>query len=208
MSTWLSWRRPRWLGNIFAIICAGFLARMGARRPALSGNGMLIRSHEDNSVFAQNQSTQPTDFQLMGAGLLMICAFSSSAVCWKVVHIPGPVLMISGGRILANIPKLSRRRWSWGAQLLQVRLRRAGVAADDRPWACCMYRWRKRGLGLPLATVVVCGSIVIAMALKAVLYRFTPEYVSGGSRHCQPAAIAGLGGTGDVAISRPQTGWD
>ncbi|MCP6582513.1 2-hydroxycarboxylate transporter family protein, partial [Klebsiella pneumoniae] len=25
------------VGNIFAIICAGFLARMGARRPALSG---------------------------------------------------------------------------------------------------------------------------------------------------------------------------
>lgn len=54
------------VGNIFAIICAGFLARMGTRRPSLSGSGMLIRSHEDNSVFAQNQRAQPTDFQLMG----------------------------------------------------------------------------------------------------------------------------------------------
>ena len=68
---------------------------MGARRPLLSGNGMLIRSHEDNSVFAQNQSAQPTDFQLMGAGLLMICAFFIvGGLLEKVVHIPGPVLMI------------------------------------------------------------------------------------------------------------------
>ncbi|WP_181962164.1 2-hydroxycarboxylate transporter family protein, partial [Klebsiella pneumoniae] len=75
------------VGNIFAIICAGFLARMGARRPALSGNGMLIRSHDDNSVFAQHQSTQPTDFQLMGAGLLIICAFFIvGGLLEKVVH--------------------------------------------------------------------------------------------------------------------------
>nr|VUD30811.1 Citrate-sodium symport [Raoultella sp. NCTC 9187] len=43
------------VGNIFAIICAGVLARLGVRRPELSGSGMLIRSHEDNSVFTQAQ---------------------------------------------------------------------------------------------------------------------------------------------------------
>ncbi len=83
------------VGNIFAIICAGFLARLGVRRPALSGDGMLIRSHDDNHVFSQSQGGQPTDFQLMGAGLLMICAFFIvGGLLEKVLHIPGPVLMI------------------------------------------------------------------------------------------------------------------
>jgi malate:Na+ symporter len=55
---WHSWRQPV-VGNIFAIICAGFLARLGVRRPALSGDGMLIRSHDDNHVFSQSQGGQP-----------------------------------------------------------------------------------------------------------------------------------------------------
>jgi hypothetical protein len=38
------------VGNIFAIICAGSLARLGAKRPALSGNGMLTRSKDDASL--------------------------------------------------------------------------------------------------------------------------------------------------------------
>ncbi|WP_186370240.1 2-hydroxycarboxylate transporter family protein, partial [Yersinia bercovieri] len=39
------------VGNIFAIICAGVLARIGMRRKDLNGEGMLIRSAKDNAVF-------------------------------------------------------------------------------------------------------------------------------------------------------------
>ncbi|EIY5092639.1 2-hydroxycarboxylate transporter family protein [Klebsiella sp. C239] len=187
------------VGNIFAIICAGFLARMGARRPALSGNGMLIRSHEDNSVFAQNQSTQPTDFQLMGAGLLMICAFFIiGGLLEKVVHIPGPVLMILAA-VFCKYTKVIPVAMELGAHSCYKFVSAALV------WPLMI------GLGMlyvPLESVVsvfsvgyvvVCGSIVIAMALSGFfiasrLNMYPVEAAIVTSCH------SGLGGTGDVAI--------
>lgn len=187
------------VGNIFAIICAGFLARMGARRPSLSGNGMLIRSHEDNIVFAQNQSAQPTDFQLMGAGLLMICAFFIvGGLLEKVVHIPGPVLMILAA-VFCKYAKVIPAAMELGAHSCYKLVSAALV------WPLMI------GLGMlyvPLESVVavfsvgyvvVCGSIVMAMALSGFLI------ASRLNMYPVEAAIvtschSGLGGTGDVAI--------
>lgn len=187
------------VGNIFAIICAGFLARMGARRPALSGNGMLIRSHDDNSVFAQHQSTQPTDFQLMGAGLLMICAFFIvGGLLEKVVHIPGPVLMILAA-VFCKYTNVIPTAMELGAHSCYKFVSAALV------WPLMI------GLGMlyvPLESVVsvfsigyvvVCGSIVIAMALSGFfiatrLNMYPVEAAIVTSCH------SGLGGTGDVAI--------
>ena len=187
------------VGNIFAIICAGFLARMGARRPALSGNGMLIRSHDDNSVFAQHQSTQPTDFQLMGAGLLMICAFFIvGGLLEKVVHIPGPVLMILAA-VFCKYTNVIPAAMELGAHSCYKFVSAALV------WPLMI------GLGMlyvPLESVVsvfsigyvvVCGSIVIAMALSGFfiatrLNMYPVEAAIVTSCH------SGLGGTGDVAI--------
>ena len=187
------------VGNIFAIICAGFLARMGARRPSLSGNGMLIRSHEDNSVFAQNQSAQPTDFQLMGAGLLMVCAFFIvGGLLEKVVHIPGPVLMILAA-VFCKYAKVIPAAMELGAHSCYKLVSAALV------WPLMI------GLGMlyvPLESVVavfsvgyvvVCGSIVMAMALSG--------FVIASRLNMYPVEAAivtschsGLGGTGDVAI--------
>ena len=187
------------VGNIFAIICAGFLARMGTRRPSLSGSGMLIRSHEDNSVFAQNQRAQPTDFQLMGAGLLMICAFFIvGGLLEKVVHIPGPVLMILAA-VFCKYAKVIPAAMELGAHSCYKFVSAALV------WPLMI------GLGMlyvPLESVVavfsvgyvvVCGSIVIAMALSGFLI------ASRLNMYPVEAAIvtschSGLGGTGDVAI--------
>jgi malate:Na+ symporter len=72
----------------------GLAGASRAKRPALSGNGMLTRSKDDASLFAGAQSAQQTDFHLMGGGLLMVCAFFIVGLFEKLVHIPGPVLMI------------------------------------------------------------------------------------------------------------------
>jgi malate:Na+ symporter len=147
--------------------------------------------------FAQNQRAQPTDFQLMGAGLLMICAFFIvGGLLEKVVHIPGPVLMILAAvQIRENYPGGDG---AGGAQLLQVRLRRAGLAADDRPGnAVCSSGKRGRGLlgwlrgGLRLNRH--CDGA------ERLSYRFSSEYVPGrsGHRHQLPQRAWG---DGDVAI--------
>ncbi|WP_159235707.1 2-hydroxycarboxylate transporter family protein [Raoultella terrigena] len=187
------------VGNIFAIICAGVLARLGVRRPELSGSGMLIRSREDNSVFTQAQGPQQTDFQLMGGGLLMICAFFIvGGLLEKVVHIPGPVLMILAA-VICKYTKAIPAAMEVGAYSCYKFVSAALV------WPLMI------GLGMlyvPLESVVavfsvgyvvVCGSIVIAMALSGFLI------ASRLNMYPVEAAIvtschSGLGGTGDVAI--------
>lgn len=187
------------VGNIFAIICAGVLARLGVRRPELSGSGMLIRSHEDNSVFTQAQGPQQTDFQLMGGGLLMICAFFIvGGLLEKLVHIPGPVLMILAA-VICKYTKAIPATMEVGAYSCYKFVSAALV------WPLMI------GLGMlyvPLESVVavfsvgyvvVCGSIVIAMALSGFfiasrLNMYPVEAAIVTSCH------SGLGGTGDVAI--------
>ena len=172
------------VGNIFAIICAGFLARMGARRPALSGNGMLIRSHDDNSVFAQHQSYPAHRFSADGrrvADDLRVFHRRWSAGEGGAYSRAGAD--DSGGRLLQIYQRYPGGDGAGGAQLLQVCLRRAGVAADDRPGhAVCaagerglgLLRWLRRGLRLHR----------YCHGAERFLYRCSPEYVSGGSRHC------------------------
>ncbi|TCQ73966.1 malate:Na+ symporter [Raoultella ornithinolytica] len=187
------------VGNIFAIICAGVLARLGVRRPELSGSGMLIRSHEDNRVFTQAQGPQQTDFQLMGGGLLMICAFFIvGGLLEKLVHIPGPVLMILAA-VICKYTKAIPAAMEVGAYSCYKFVSAALV------WPLMI------GLGMlyvPLESVVavfsvgyvvVCGSIVIAMALSGFfiasrLNMYPVEAAIVTSCH------SGLGGTGDVAI--------
>jgi malate:Na+ symporter len=187
------------VGNIFAIICAGVLARLGVRRPELSGSGMLIRSREDNGVFTQAQGPQQTDFQLMGGGLLMICAFFIvGGLLEKLVHIPGPVLMILAA-VICKYTKAIPAAMEVGAYSCYKFVSAALV------WPLMI------GLGMlyvPLESVVavfsvgyvvVCGSIVIAMALSGFLI------ASRLNMYPVEAAIvtschSGLGGTGDVAI--------
>ena len=187
------------VGNIFAIICAGFLARLGVRRPQLSGDGMLIRSQDDNRVFSQAQSGHPTDFQLMGAGLLMICAFFIiGGLLEKVLHIPGPVLMILAA-VLCKYTKVIPAAMELGAHSCYKFVSAALV------WPLMI------GLGMlyvPLESVVavfsagyvvVCGSVVMSMALSGFfiasrLNMYPVEAAIVTSCH------SGLGGTGDVAI--------
>lgn len=187
------------VGNIFAIICAGVLARLGSRRPTLTGNGMLIRSNEENQMFTRAQDAQQTDFQLMGGGLLLICAFFIvGGLFEKIVHIPGPVLMILIA-VLCKYARVIPSSMEQGAHSCYKFVSAALV------WPLMI------GLGMlyvPLESVVsvfsvgyivVCGAIVIAMALSG--------YFIASRLNMYPVEAAivtschsGLGGTGDVAI--------
>lgn len=160
---------------------------------------MLIRSHEDNSVFTQALGPQQTDFQLMGGGLLMICAFFIvGGLLEKLVHIPGPVLMILAA-VICKYTKAIPAAMEVGAYSCYKFVSAALV------WPLMI------GLGMlyvPLESVVavfsvgyvvVCGSIVIAMALSGFfiasrLNMYPVEAAIVTSCH------SGLGGTGDVAI--------
>lgn len=187
------------LGNIFAIVTAGVLARIGMQRKALSGDGMLIRSAQENAMFAIKEQSGNVDFQLMGGGLLVICAFFIVGGLFEhIVHIPGPVLMILFA-VLCKFCRVIPASMETGAHSFYKFVSTALV------WPLMI------GLGMlyvPLESVVavfsvgyvvVCGSVVLSMGLVSFLIApylkmFPVEAAIVTCCH------SGLGGTGDVAI--------
>ncbi|HEB0100368.1 TPA: 2-hydroxycarboxylate transporter family protein [Serratia marcescens] len=187
------------LGNIFAIVTAGVLARIGMQRKALSGDGMLIRSAQENAMFAIKEQSGNVDFQLMGGGLLVICAFFIVGGLFEhIVYIPGPVLMILFA-VLCKYCRVIPASMETGAHSFYKFVSTALV------WPLMI------GLGMlyvPLESVVavfsvgyvvVCGSVVLSMGLVSFLIApylkmFPVEAAIVTCCH------SGLGGTGDVAI--------
>ncbi|BES82959.1 L-malate permease [Pectobacterium araliae] len=187
------------VGNIFAILCAGVLSRLGMRRKDLNGEGRLVRSDEDNAMFTVNDAPKPVDFHLMGGGLLMICAFFIvGGLFERLIHIPGPVLMIliavfcKYGRIIPAVMET-------GAHSVYK------FVSSSLVWPLMI------GLGMlyiPLESVVavfsvgyviVCGSVVLSMALVSFLVApYLNMYPIEAS--IVTTCHSGLGGTGDVAI--------
>ncbi|WP_447501610.1 2-hydroxycarboxylate transporter family protein [Acinetobacter pittii] len=190
------------VGNIFAIICAGFLARLGKKHPHLSGNGILTKSTEDKALYDLSKRVKnPTaiNFQVMGSGFLLVCCFFIlGGLLEKLVHIPGPVLMIVLA-VLCKYLHLVPNVMEEGAKNCYSLISSALI------WPTMI------GLGLlyvPLESVasvfsieyfVVCASVVLSMA--AISYFIAPYL----NMYPVEASIvttchSGLGGTGDVAI--------
>lgn len=188
------------VGNIVAIICAGVLARLALRKPALNGDGMLIRAKEENDLFREKDDQgNAVDFRYMGAGVLVICAFFVlGGLLEKVVHIPGPVMMILVAVLFKYLQVLPSRLED-GSKAFYKLVSTAFI------WPVMI------GLGMlyvPLDSVVkvfsvgyvlVCTAVVIAMTLAGflignLLKMFPIESAIVTCCH------SGLGGTGDVAI--------
>lgn len=187
------------VGNIVAIICAGALARIALKRPSINGEGVLIRAREQNDLFKETDEHDAIDFRYMGAGVLLICAFFIlGGLLEKVVHIPGPVMMI----VVAVLFKYLR--------VLPERLEKG--SKQFYKFISVAFIWPVMiGLGMlyvPLDSVVnvfsigyvmVCTSVVVAMTLAG--------FLIGNMLNMYPVESAivtcchsGLGGTGDVAI--------
>lgn len=187
------------VGNTFAIICAGILARIGTARRHLTGEGRLIRNDADNAILDLKDAPKVVDFQLMGGGLLLICTlFIVGGLFEKLVHIPGPVLMILIA-VLCKCTRVIPASMETGAHSFYK------FVSSSLVWPLMI------GLGMlyvPLGSVVavfspgyviVCGSVVLSIA--TVSFLIAPKL----NMYPVEAAIvtschSGLGGTGDVAI--------
>lgn len=90
------------LGNLFAIAYAGYLKNLALKKPHLSGNGLLVKTKEEN-INSLNDDTLPFDIKLMGAGLLVaVCYFLIGKLLNMIIAIPAPIIMI----IMAAITKV------------------------------------------------------------------------------------------------------
>lgn len=187
------------IGNIIAIICAGLLVRIGNKNPNWNGNGMLVKSKEDNEMFKQKEEKLQIDFKLMGTGILLACTlFIFGGMLEKVILIPGAVLMIVASALVKYSNLLPQKIEQGAYQLYK--------------FVSTVFIWPVMiGLGMlyiPLKDVVavvsipyiiVCVAVVVSMTVSGFFIgKFVKMYaVESAIVTC---CHSGLGGTGDVAI--------
>lgn len=187
------------LGNIVAIITAGVLKRYAEKRPDLTGNGLLVKTKEDNEILAEQQVEKPVDFKLMGSGLLIACTFYIfGLLASPYIGIPAPIIMIFTAAIVKYLnlipPKTEQgvhHLYKFVSSSLTYPLL-VGIGVIYTPFADLVR-------AITPAYILICISIVWAMMASGFfigkfinMYPIEASLVTG----CH----SGLGGTGDVAI--------
>ncbi|WP_375373005.1 2-hydroxycarboxylate transporter family protein [Clostridium estertheticum] len=187
------------IGNVIAIIISGILMRIAKKKPELTGNGVLVKTGDDQEMLKAKIEEKPIDFQLMGAGFLVACTFFIfGTFLSKFIGIPGAIIMIFSAAI-AKYFKLLPKHIELGASQVYKQVSKTltwplliGVGVVYTPWSSL------------IATVTV-GYVAICIA--AVASMVTSGFYIGKLMNMYPIESAlvtschsGLGGTGDVAI--------
>lgn len=188
------------LGNVVAIMLAGYLKKLGERKPHLTGNGMLVKTGDDALLkAAQEGNNKPVEFPLMGAGLLLACSFFIFGQIANVfISIPAAIIMIFSAAIVKalnimpakmeqgayHMYKFVAASLTWGLMV--------GLGVLYTPWGDVVA-------ALTPAYVLTVAATVIAMIASGfyigkVMNMYPVESAIVTACH------SGLGGTGDVAI--------
>lgn len=187
------------IGNMFAIVGAGYMKRLGEKKPELSGNGILVKTGNQDELLKEQNTEKPIDFSLMGAGLLIACTFFIfGGLASKFIGIPGAIIMIFSAALVKYF-KLMPAKMEQGAYHLYK------FISTSLTWPLMV------GLGLlyiPLKDVAAVLSVgYVAVCASVVITMITTGFLIGKVMKMYPVESAivtgchsGLGGTGDVAI--------
>lgn len=187
------------LGNVVAILASGLLKRIGETHPALTGNGLLVKSGADRALLEQQGADAPLELQLMGAGLLMACgAFIMGHLLSPYLGIPGPILMIVGTALL-KVARVVPASMELGAYQMYKFMSANLTFAILIGLGALFVSWNDLVKAMTFGYLAVCVATVSAMVAAGFfigpwLKMYPVE--SGVVTACH----SGLGGTGDVAI--------
>ncbi len=189
------------IGNVVAIVSAGVLKRIGEKYPKYNGQGLLVRGGDDADLLkAQNDTAnRPIELPLMGAGLLIACAFFiAGGYLAPYLGIPGPILMILIGAIF-KATNLMPERMERGAYQM-YRFIATNTTYPLLVGLGVLYvPWNKLVAAFTISYFVICSVTVLAMIASgwivgALMNMYQVETALVNACH------SGLGGTGDVAI--------
>lgn len=187
------------LGNVVAIMCAGYLRRLAIKKPHLTGNGTLIRSGDDSTISGNTTQEKPIDFSLMGAGIVIACCFYLfGMLASKFIPIPAPIIMILSAALVKSLGWMPEKMELGAYQLYRF-------VATNLTWALLvgvgvLYTpWKDVIASITPAYIATVTATVLAMVASGFyvgrylnMYPIEAAMVTG----CH----SGLGGTGDVAI--------
>ncbi len=187
------------LGNVVAILSSGVLRWIGDRKPHLNGNGFLVKSGEDVDLLKTDHTNVPIDLGLMGAGLLVSCAFFIlGAVLSEYTGIPGPILMIISAALL-KVFKLVPEKIELGAYQMYKFVSSNLTFAILVGLGALFVSWKDLVHAFTPAYFAVCAATVVSLVASGFFVgKWLNMYpVESG---IVTACHSGLGGTGDVAI--------
>lgn len=187
------------IGNVVAILASGVLKRFGEKHRAYSGNGMLVKTGEDQALLDAQKTEAELDLRLMGFGLLLACTlFILGGLLAPLTGIPGPVLMIVAAALL-KVCRAIPESMEIGAYQMYKFMSTNLTFAILVGLGTLFVSWDKLVGAFSPGYFVICASIVIAMVVSG--------FFVGAALKMYPvesaiitACHSGLGGTGDVAI--------
>lgn len=184
------------LGNVFSIVAAGLLDKLGKIRPNLTGNGQLMQNFE-----LKTEKEEAYDIKLMGAGLLVSCVFF---VLGKILNAFIPaihsyalmIISVAICKIVGVVPEeIEKGANQWykfvAKNFTMALLVGIGVAYTNLGDVISAISIQY----VVLVAVVVVGSIVGA-GFVGKLVGFNPIESAITAGLC----MANMGGTGDVAV--------
>lgn len=187
------------LGNVVAIMMAGYLKRLADKQPQLSGNGVLIKTGDNDFAKLAKTEDKPVDFPIMGAGLLIACSlYVWGLLASPVLAIPAAIIMIFSAAIIkatgimpAKMEQGAYHMYRFVASSLTWALL-VGVGVLYTPWKDVIAAITPAYIVTVVATVLsmIASGFYVAKYVK--MYPIESAIVT--------ACHSGLGGTGDVAI--------
>jgi len=187
------------LGNVVAIMMAGYLRRLADKKPHLSGNGVLIKTGNDDFAKLAKTEEKPVDFPIMGAGLLIAC----SLYVWGLLA--SPVLAIPAAIIMIFSAAIIKATGIMPAKMEQGAYHMYRFVATSLTWALLvgvgvLYTpWKDVTAAITPAYVLTVAATVLSMIASGF---YVAKYVKMYPIESAivTACHSGLGGTGDVAI--------
>ena len=187
------------LGNVVAILSSGVLKSLGDKRPHLTGNGDLVRSGSDTDLLRNDHTEAPVNLGLMGAGLLISCAFFIfGALLSRFTGIPGPILMIISAALL-KVSKVLPQNMELGAYQMYKFVSTNLTFAILVGLGALFVSWKELVAAFTPGYFAICAATVLALVASGFFVgKWLGMYpVESG---IVTACHSGLGGTGDVAI--------
>ena len=187
------------LGNVIAIMMGGYLKRLATKKPHLSGNGVLVKTGNDDFAKLAKTEEKPVDFPIMGAGLLIACSlYVWGLLASPVLSIPAAIIMIFSAAIIkatgimpAKMEQGAYHMYRFVASSLTWALL-VGVGVIYTPWKDVIAAIT------PAYVVTVAATVLSMVASGFYVAKYVKMYPIESA--LVTACHSGLGGTGDVAI--------
>ncbi len=186
------------LGNVCAIVGAGLLAKLGEVKPALTGNGKLMRKEVEEM---KDSEMLPTSVQMMGIGMVLALSFylvgtiinklvpSIHTYAWMIIA-------VAASKALGIIPsKFEQAAKQWSGFVMgnwtQALLVGIGISMIDLNAVASAF-----SLTYLILVLVVVGGVALGAGLGGYLVGFYPVESSITAGLC----TTNMGGTGDIAV--------